>query len=1128
MNKKSKKREAYALLLTKLSRIMRLMTLMLILGINSLLAATGYSQSTRLTLKMVDTRIEDVLNQIESKSEFYFLFNQKQVDVNRKVSIDATEETISEILDELFAGMDVKHLVIDRQIILTPVSQIETSAPLTGIQNQQQEKKITGKVTDQSGAPIPGATVVVKGTTTGTITDADGKFTLSIPSDANTLSFSFVGMKTQEVSVAGKTSINVVLAEETIGLDEVVAIGYGTQKKVNLTGAVVAIKGSDLTQSPSINVSNSLVGRLPGVIANNRSGMPGSDGSSILIRGRSTTGNNAPLIVIDGVPDRGNIDHIDAYDIESISVLKDASAAIYGSRAANGVILVTTKRGKIGKPTINYNFNEGFVEFTKTPKPLDSYQFAKAMNELSVNDGGQLIYSPEVVQKFKDGSDPISYPSTNFMKEMLNRFSTQYQQNLSVSGGTEIVRYHVSLGSQNQNGIDKNSTLKYKQYSLVSNIDAKITESIKVGFDIKLRQEDTHNPYSTGGNAMWSPLPGGLYHQVPTYNIKYPNGLYAANGQNGNMVLNYSDISGYSDITRDIFNSKFTFEVKIPWIEGLSIDGYLAADRNSDFVKISHKPYIVYTFNKTTLNYDKVVGGGILLPDLSEQSTYSTSITPNIRASYNRTFGKHQINSFIAYEQNDSRGNNFSAYRKNFLSGAIDELFAGDDAGQSTNGSAWESSRRNYFSRLGYSFADKYLFDFNFRVDGSYIFPKNKRYGFFPGVSAAWRLSKEEFFKNFRFIDNLKLRASYGEMGNDQVDAFQYLSTFSYGGGFVSGDPVVLNKTVVPNVVPNPNITWEVAKTTNLGLDAGFWDSLLGIEFDMFYTKRSNILAFRNASVPTFTGISLPAENIGSVENKGFEIVLNHKNRINDVTYGVSANMSFARNKILFIDEAPNKLEYQKLTGHPIGSLLYYNVTGIFQSQEQLDSYPHQPNAKVGDFIYQDYNGDKVIDANDKTFDTRTITPEVIFGIQLNASWKRIDFSMNWQGQTRSSTKIYPIVILGSNLSQDWYDQSWRPDNKSARLPALRDWNRYNVGDNNGFLFDATYIRLKTVEIGYTLSPKLLSKLKISNVRVNLSGFNLLTFDKTGFSSYDPEMADYYGSTYPQQKIYNIGLNITF
>lgn len=1001
---------------------------------------------------------------------------------------------------------------------------------------------VKGTVTSENGEGLPGASVILKGTSTGTTTDVDGKYTLSVPDGNGTLVFTYIGYLNQEIAIGNRSQLDVKLAPNDKTLEEIVVVGYGTQKKATLTGSVSEVKGADIVKSPQPNLSNSLAGRFSGFVANNRGGEPGYDGSTYTIRGFASTGNSDVLIVVDGIPGQvGGLERLDPNDIESISILKDASAAVYGSRAANGVILVTTKRGTTGKPVISYSFNQGFSSPTRLPKLADAATYATIANEIDYYNnptgGMNQTYSAEEIEKFRNGSDPLNYPNTNWQKETLKNFALQNQHNLGINGGTDNVKYYVSLGTIYQDGLYKDGATKYKQYNFRSNIDANVTKDFKVSLGLSGRQENRNFPVSSAENTFRS-----IYRAYPTVNARFPNGYYSTGVENSNPAVLGTDMGGTSSNPTSIFNGILRASYDLPFVDGLSVDGFYSVDKSFNFTKTFSIPYTLYNYNKATGAYSSVVTGGSAgAASLSQSQVNLTNLTQNIRLNYLKTIAKHNINAFVAYEQNKRNEMTFGATRINFPTASTPELSQGGAAATDKNnsGKSYNFTRRSYIGRLAYNFNEKYLAEVQARVDGSSIFPSGKQYGFFPSVSAGYRISEEDWFKNsVRFVDDLKLRASYGTLGNDNVGQFQFYNNYSFVNQYVLGSGVI-SPGIDLTKLANPNITWETSKKLDIGLNAVFLKNF-NVEVIYFNQKRSDILAARGASVPNTSGIVnpyktndntplVPDENLGKVNNSGFEATLGY-NHNGKFRYNISGNVTYAKSKIVFIDEAPGALDYQRQTGGPLYTYLTYNTLGIFRTQADLDKFPHVQGARTGDLILEDHNGDGKITADDQVRSKYGNVPLLTYGLVLNAGYSAFDISMVFAGQGMVSQYVLPESGQVGNFYSSWADNRWSPSNPDGSYPRVdtRASSSINGGlyMNNFWLNNASFVRLKNVELGYTLPKEALSKIRISSLRVYASAFNLFTI--TGVKDYDPEGNNGSGQFYPQQRILNLGLNIKF
>jgi len=1112
--------------ITKLLRIMRITTLLLLIGLMQTYATNSYSQNTKLSLKMENASIETILSKIEKISEFHFFFRSNEINSNDRHTIDASEQTIDEVLNSLLKDSKLTYKIFDKYIAI--VSKENANG---NIESLIQQKAIFGKVTDQAGVPLPGVSVVVKGTTTGVITDNSGNFTLTnIPENA-ILQFSFVGMKAQEVSVGNKTTINLVMAEETIGLEEVVAIGYGTQRKVTLTGSVASSKGNEIQKSPGTNLTNNLAGRIPGLTAVTRSGEPGADGATLRIRGSNTLGDNSPLIVVDGTPNRG-MERINPSDIENVTVLKDASAAIYGAQAANGVILITTKRGSLGKPKVTLNMSQGLNQPTRIPKMADAAQYATMLNEIlyykNKAGGRNQKYSADDIQKYSDGSDPWGHPNTDWFGEVFKPWSSQNQQNASISGGSENMKYFISLGAKFEDGYYKNSATNYKQYDFRTNIDGKINKYINVAFDVAGRQEMRSYPNRPTGDPIFRTL----MHSKPTMHAYWPNGTPGPDIEEGdNPAITTTDATGYDRDKLYVIQSNLRTNIIIPWINGLTISTNASYDKTFRFHKKFVRPWYLYTWDGNADHITTKNKKGFDGPELSEDMADGQNITLNVYATYEKTFEtKHNIKAMVGTERRSGTNDVFSAFRKNYISAAVDQLFAGaTDQYMSNDGSASHNAYLSYFGRLNYDLSKKYMAEFVWRYDGSYKFPTAKQFGFFPGISVGWRISDENFWKNnISYINDFKIRGSWGQTGNDRIEEYQYLATYGYvdNSTYVYGTED--NKLLIETKSPNINVTWEVANQANIGFDAFLFNNKISVSADYFNNIRSQILIRKNASIPASSGLTLPPENIGKVQNGGFEASIGYHGEAGEFKYDISVNGSYSKNKIIFWDETPGIPDYQRSTGRPMGSALYYEAIGIFKDQAQIDATPHWPATQPGDIIFKDVNPDGVINGLDRVMNEKSNMPRFIGGFNINLKYRQFDLAMLIQGA--AGAQLYITAESGEvgNYYKDFADNRWTPENTDASYP--RSYNRsdeYWRSQGNTFWLRSTdYIRLKNFELGYTLPLNVNKILGIENLRIYVNGLNLVTIDKS--KVLDPEVSDGSGWSYPLQRVVNCGLTLTF
>lgn len=1015
------------------------------------------------------------------------------------------------------------------------------------------QQKITGRVASGDTA-LAGVTVQVKGGAAYTQTDENGQFTIAAPSNA-TLIFSYVGYATVEQRING-ARLNVQLKSAGTGMDEVVVVGYGTQRKATLTGSVAAVKGAELTKSPAINVSNSLGGRLPGLVTVTPSGEPGADGSVIRIRGVNTLGNNNPLVVVDGIPGR-SLDRIDPATIENISVLKDASAAIYGAQAANGVLLVTTKRGKAGKPLITASFNQGFGRPTVIPEMADAATYATMINEINEYAGRTPKYSEEELQKYRDGSDPWAYPNTDWFKEVLRPWSGQNYGNVSLSGGNENLRIFTALSARTQDGYYYNSGTKYTQYDFRTNLDANITKDLTLAIDVAGRSENRNYPTRSAGSIFRMVMRG-----KPNEIAYWPNGMPGPDIEYGdNPVVVSTKATGYNHDKLYTLNTNARLTYKIPFVKGLSITGNAALDKAFNFRKIWETPWYLYTWDGVTRDGSgtpvlEKSQKGFANPALTENMIDGQGILINGLLNYETTIAAdHDIKFLVGAEKITAKGDFFSAYRRNFTSALIDQMFAGaQDAFMSNNGAAFKQARLNYFGRVNYAFLDKYLAEFVWRYQGSYIFPEDKRFGFFPGVSLGYIISKEKFFSNnIRFIDGLKLRGSWGRTGNDQIPEWQYLSTYGLGGiRAQAGNPPLPfitdgnreNLTLYETLIPNPNATWESAKQSNVGFDMSLVNNKLSITADYFVYKRSDILWARNASVPGTTGLLglLPRENIASVSNRGFDFAVLYEDKVNSFGYKVGLNGGYQKNRIDFWDEPSGRPDYQKSTGFPIGSTLFYNAIGVFADDAAVAKYPHWVGARSGDIIFEDVNGDGAIDDKDRTRITKSNIPRFTGGFTTQLEYAGFDFTLLLQGAFGGVRYISTESGEIGNFLRKYAAERWTTSNPNTVAPrTFNRGNEYWVGNQNTYWLRKTdYVRLKNIELGFNFGEGILRKAGLQRLRIYVNASNLLTYAPDMKGEFDPELTggdrnsptggdiSTAGQGYPLQKIVNGGISLTF
>ena len=1100
--------------LKKTLLIMRIAIVILLVGFLQTHANDAYAQKTRLSVSFTDTQLAKVLDQIENESEFFFLYNEKLIDANRRVSIEAKDERIDEVLKTLFAGTDVIYTITDRKIILAPSNILES---------QQSVIKISGKVTDASGARLPGVSVVVKGTMSGVITDGNGSFSISnVPGNAS-LQFSFVGMKTQELAVENKTSINVVLLEDAIGIDEVVAVGYGTQKKVNLTGSVGSVSSDLLVSRPISQSSQALAGLASGVTVTQSSGRPGNDASSVIIRGLGTfsSAGNSPLVLVDGLA--SSIDAVAPENIKSISVLKDAaSCAIYGTRAANGVILIETNRGQESKLQVSYSNYFGVQKVSALPNFLNSQQYATYKNLANANDGKAAAYTSDQIAAFGSGSDPDNYPNVPHLRNLLNSgdgFQTNH--NISLTGGNTNNSFLFSLGYLKQDGLVAKDT--YNKYNFLLNFDSKIKENLKLKIDLSGNSSATKEPRSSDGDVM------NMFNEAvritPNIAGKKSDGTYGYQD-------NYSP-EGWMDSPSFIQNKNkyFLGGAELSWeiLKGLTISGKAGYN------------YTAYTTTNyvSTLVYSPIKSYG---PNtLTETMGNSSLLTLQTLLQYTKKINQHSFNILAGISEESYRTDWLTGYRDNFPNNLLYQLNAAAATNMQSSGSGNEWALRSYFGRLNYSFKDRYLFEANVRYDGTSRFPQNNRWGLFPSFSAGWRVSEEPFIKdNFVWVNNLKIRASSGTLGNQNIGVYPYQSNVTSGQNYPLGG--TLNAGARVTTLANADITWESTQINDLGLDLSVLKGKLNLVADYFSKTTSGILY--NVAASAVLGLTPSTSNAGSVNNKGIELLLNYQVSVGDLKINISPNFSYTLNKV-------TKLGGGKLTdinsnlfvGQPIGAIYGYVSDGLFVDANDVSTYAKQPYvASPGTIRYKDISGpngvpDGIVNAYDEKVIGST-TPKYTYGGTIALNYKGFDFSAIVQGLggfQKAMGYQEAFAFFNSGQIQQWQvDNMWTVDNPNrwAKYPKLGNTNlgQGNILPSTYWLRNASFIRLKNLQLGYSLPKRVIEKLKISNLRVYVSGQNLFSINSF-YQGWDPEMyQNNYDNTpfYPITSVYTVGLSVKF
>jgi TonB-linked SusC/RagA family outer membrane protein len=1112
---------------SKIFKVMRNTILLLLLSVFQVFAGNSYSQNTTLSLDLKDVQVKDILSAIEDQSEFYFLYNSKLVDVNNKTSLIAKEERIDDILDQLFHDTDVKYMVFDRQIILTR-QDLLTQDALASVIGQQQQP-ITGKVTDQNNHPLAGVTIVVKGTTQGTSTDPDGNYSLrNVPPDA-VLLFSFVGMLSLEVPVDNRTRIDIVMEEEVFDIQEVVAIGYGSVQKQDLTGAVAVMGGDVIENRKTVRVSQALQGAIPGVMVT-RSSSAADASATIRIRGITTIGDNDPLIIIDGVP--GTLDWVNPNDIDSISVLKDAaSASIYGSRAAAGVILVTTKEARSGQLTINYNMEYGVETPTRLPEYGDAVTYMQVSNEMQWNDNDNTgseypIYAEDLINNYAalHAENPDLYPDVNWTDMIVNKNAPRQKHSLSLSAGTDKIQSLISLA------YDKSDALydgrSYDRYTIRANNNAIIGDYLSMEFNI-------HGIYSE--NKHPSIDFGTTFKAAPIYPAEWSDGRLAS-GKGGENSYGRLQYGGFDNTTSTAAGFKLALNV-MPF-DGFKISGVVSpqvfSSKNKDFNKA-----VTYT---AWDDPDLVLGYlyNALETTLDEARNENYNITAQLLANYTKDFGGHSINVLAGFENYYYFNESLGASRDQYNLTTFPYLDLGNENYQYNSGSAYEYAYRSFFGRIMYNFRNKYYIQANSRYDGSSRFQSENRWGLFPSFSAGWDISKESFMENVAFLSLLKLRASWGTLGNERIGNYPYQSTIGFGSAlFYQGNAIVSSQTAAVTKYAIPDISWETTETYNVGLDAYFLNNKLSFTGDYYKkTTRDMLLALE---IPHYIGLANPDQNTGEMYTKGWEVELRYRDNAGALHYSISANLSDFRSIMGDLGGTEFIGDQVKYEGSEFNEWYGYISEGLFQSQGEVDeSAILIPQTRSGNVKYRDLSGpDGIPDGIISPDYDRTLLggslPRYLYGGNILLEYKNFDLSLVFQGVGKQNSRIsnlmvepllysweeVPQVIVGNY----WSEYNTTEENLQARYPRLSDIGRkfHDYACSDYWLFNGAYFRMKNIMLGYKIPPALSEKVKIRNARIYVSISDLFSIDSY-IEGWDPEWTSSYWIT----KSFILGLNVNF
>lgn len=1094
---------------------MRISTFLLMVCVFCSYAGNAHSQNAKVSIRMNNVKLDKILNEIENQTDYLFIYNN-QVDINKITSVKVKNEAVAQVLDRILSGTGINYELEGTHIILT-------TEAIKDLHAQQQAKTVTGTVTDVSGEPIIGANIRIKGTTTGTITDIDGNFSIEAEPQS-VIEVSYIGYLTQETVINNQKSIRFLLKEDTKTLDEVVVIGYGVQKKADLTGSVANINTEKLNTQSNANIGQALQGKIAGVDIVSQGGAPGS-GTRIMVRGIGTLNNASPLYIVDGMY-MNSIDHINPNDIASIDVLKDASsAAIYGSRAANGVIIVTTKEGSNteGKPIIDLSVNLGISTASKFLDMLD----AKGWAEVTT------IARQAIGKLALDMATDLANKPDNDWQDIMFRPALMQNYNLSVKGGGKYSTYYTGLGYFNQDGIVKGTN--YQRYNIQSKNDYK------------------RGIFSAGTNLIIS-----FSHDKPLHQE-------LRGGMIGTILQSVPTLEKYDDTREGGYGGTYGDVVNIPHPLAIIDDNIM--DRYNENVKIFANLYaqielfkgLKYKLNLTPdfsferyKNYLNKYDFGLAtnsITQLTERQRRRRNILVENLLTFDRTFGEHKISALAGYTYQDSRFRHIQAYGEGLPQG-LEEIDAAT-TNRSNEGNSWRSVLTSILGRVFYSYQNKYLFTATIRRDGSSKFGKNNRYGYFPSFSLGWNVAEEKFMENVHWLDQLKLRGGYGVLGNQEIDNYQYSSTITTGINYPDGNGGLL-QGAFPKNFANPDIKWEETAMTNVGIDFMAFNNRLSLTADYYVKNTKDILL--TVPIPISSGgANDPIRNAGKIRNNGFEFNLGWMDQPNpDISYGINLIGSFNKNKVIAMGSESGSIKggstNQNITtsetkaGYPIGGYWLISTAGYFNSQEEVDAYAKdgkkiQPAAEPGDIKFVDANNDGVINDDDRVFQGSPF-PDFTFALNGNMRYKNFDLSIGLQGVL--GNKIYNAtrqtledVTKGSNFLASCLDY-WTPENKNASHPRLTwdDPNRNTRAESDRYLENGSYLRLRSVQLGYTF-PQTWFKGAIQHARVYINAENLFTI--TSYSGYSPDVnadnANYRGFDnfiYPTNRTFMLGLNVTF
>lgn len=1120
---------------------MKLTLFLLFCSIFTLLAENTHSQTARVTINKQNATLQEILNEIEEQTEYLFLYNKKNVNVNNETSVRVSNQAVSKVLDTLLKDTNISYEMVGNHIILSDQFIKSANADTAPGVRQHRGRTIAGTIVDEGGGPIIGASVVEINTTNGVVTDGDGRFSLNVSENA-ILRISFIGYITQEIPVNGRTDFNIVLVEDSKTLDEVVVVGYGQQKKVSVTGAVGSIKNENLNRLAN-STTASMQGVSPGLTILDKGGSPGRASTTLRIRGITTMNNSDALLLVDGVEQR--ISDINPDEIESISILKDASTtAIYGSRAANGVVLVTTKRGKEGDIKVDFNSYWGLQNVTDKPEHMETVTYMRQQNYAFSNAGQAPRYSETFIQEWIDNhnSDPITYRKANQWQDAVYKSALQQNYSLTASGGNNKVKGLMGLRYYDQDGVIPNFRSNIKEVRL--NTDFNPVKRIKLSADLNFRSNYSLSPVNAydydvnGGGVFYA-----MYHATQFVVPKYADGSYGLGNKNANPLM-LAEKGGNHEEWRNLLIANVKAELDI--YDGLKFTTQYA--QRYAFNKIVKFTNAYVVTDKNFLDWGATARNEAYNPNVNRQRQRNISrnsmddyredldeYTLNLLLSYEKQLGKHNLQALAGFSQIKNKWSHNQAYRQDFYNNDVPSINMGSESTWKSWGYNNEYALQSYFGRLNYNFNNRYLLEANIRYDGTSRFTGDNQFGTFPSFSAGWRISEEAFWKEGirDIISDLKLRGSWGKTGNQTADLYAFYesyasTTYNLNGNVVTG--------YMQTALANKDLRWETSTQTDIGIDAGFLNNRLTLTADYYNKRTDGILV--NLPISGTIGLGAPYQNAAIVDNKGFELALGWRDNAGDFSYSLNFNISNNKNKVVSLGGANPTLAggtsdvvTTVREGYPINTYWGYQTAGLLTQSDIDNKYPvYDSRMTVGDIKYVDRDNNGTIDAKDMTAIGDEF-PRYPFAFSGNVTYKGFDLSFMLQGVMDAQTRVSGALAEGGNFegfTLDIFKDYWTPENTGARFPRPRKSVDYNAMMSDFWVVDANYIRLKNLQLGYTLPQSLSKKAHLNKVRVYVAGSNLLTFSPLKEWGLDPEFVSGRFLYYPQTSVYTVGFNLTF